>query len=51
MITFERILKRVDELKEVIIRPTEDLMEEIKEFSHSLQEYEKSTIMDTTFFV
>ena len=51
MIIFERILNRVDELKEVIIRPTEDLMEEIKEFSHSLQEYEKSTIMDTNFFV
>ena len=50
MIIFERILKRVDELKEVIIRPTEDLME-IKEFSQSLQEYEKSTIMDKSFFV
>ena len=50
-ITYERIIKRVEKLKEVIIRPMEDLMEEIKEFSHGLQEYEKSTIMDTTFFV
>ena len=49
--TFERIFTRVNEVKEKIIEPMEDLMEEIKEFSHSLQEYEQSTIMDTDFFM
>ena len=49
--TSKRILTRLNRLKGEIIRPMEDLMEEIKEFSYSLQEYERSTIMDTDFFM
>ena len=49
--TSKRIVKRLNGVKEEIIRPMEDLMEEIKEFSYSLQEYERSTIMDTGFFM
>ena len=50
-ITFQRILDSVKEVKEGIIEPMEDLIEEIKALRKSLREYEESTIIDSNFFM
>ena len=50
-LTFQRILDSVNEVKEEIIKPMEDLMEEIQVLRKSLCEYEESTIIDSNFFM
>ena len=50
-LTFQRILGAMNEVKEEIIKPMEDLIEEVKALSKSLHEYKESTIMDTNFFM
>ena len=50
-LTFQRILDSVKEVKETIINPMEDLMEEIQTLRKSLREYEESTIIDSNFFM
>ena len=50
-LTFGRILDSVNEVKEDIIKPREDLMEEIQALRKSLREYEESTVIDSNFFM
>ena len=50
-LTFQRILDSVNEVKEEIVKPMEDLMEEIQALRKSLREYEESTIIDSNFFM
>ena len=50
-LTFQRILDSVNEVKEEIVKPMEDLMGEIKVLRNSLHEYEESTIIDSNFFM
>ena len=50
-LTFQRILDSVKEVKEEIVKPMEDLMEEIQALRKSLREYEESTIIDSNFFM
>ena len=50
-LTFQRILETVTEVRDEIVQPIEDFIEEIKGFSNSLVEYERSTIMNIEFFM
>ena len=50
-LTFERISDVLNEIREEVIKPVKDLLEEFDKFHDSLYRYEKSTIMDTDFFM
>ena len=50
-LTFERISAALNGVREEIIKPVEDLVDELDRFYNSLYRYEKSTIMDIDFFM
>ena len=50
-LTFERISAALNGVREEIIKPVEDLVDELDRFHNSLYRYEKSTIMDIDFFM
>ena len=49
--SYHKLITGVEDIKEDVIRPVEDLVGKITEFSQTLKDFQESLKIDTDFFM
>ena len=49
--SYHKLITGVEDIKEDVIRPVEDLVEKVTEFSQTLKDFQESLKIDTDFFM
>ena len=49
--TYDRLMKTIQDIREKVMKPIDDILDHIARFKEKLHEYEMSTVMNTEFFM